>query len=203
MFTGIVQGLAKVIALNKRDQFMQLRLSLPERNSSNLQTGASIAVNGTCLTITEFDQNEVQFDVIKETLNVTNLGSFDIGDTVNFERAARYGDEIGGHQLSGHISCVVTIDDIVRTTDNCTLWFRVPEQQLQYLLPKGFVSLNGCSLTIGEVLDSRFSIHLIPETLAVTTFGNAQQGDMINMEVDPQTQAIVDTVTSFLNNRNP
>ncbi|WP_028469282.1 riboflavin synthase [Neptunomonas japonica] len=201
MFTGIVQGLAKVIALNKRDQFMQLRLSLPQRNSSNLQTGASIAVNGTCLTITEFDQNEVQFDVIEETLQVTNLGSFNVGDTVNFERAARYGDEIGGHQLSGHISSVVTIDEIVSTTDNCTLWLKAPEQLLQYLLPKGFVSLNGCSLTIGEVIGSRFSIHLIPETLAVTTFGSAQQGDRINMEVDPQTQAIVDTVNSFLNNR--
>lgn len=201
MFTGIVQGLAKVIALNKRDQFMQLRLSLPQRNASNLQTGASIAVNGTCLTITEFDQNEVQFDVIEETLQVTNIGSFNVGDTVNFERAARYGDEIGGHQLSGHISSVVTIDEIVRTTDNCTLWLKAPEQLLQYLLPKGFVSLNGCSLTIGEVLGSRFSIHLIPETLAVTTFGSAQQGDRINMEVDPQTQAIVDTVNSFLNNR--
>ncbi|BBB30230.1 riboflavin synthase subunit alpha [Neptunomonas japonica] len=201
MFTGIVQGLAKVIALNKRDQFMQLRLSLPQRNASNLQTGASIAVNGTCLTITEFDQNEVQFDVIEETLQVTNIGSFDVGDTVNFERAARYGDEIGGHQLSGHISSVVTIDEIVRTTDNCTLWLKAPEQLLQYLLPKGFVSLNGCSLTIGEVIGSRFSIHLIPETLAVTTFGSAQQGDRINMEVDPQTQAIVDTVNSFLNNR--
>lgn len=201
MFTGIVQGLAKVIALNKRDQFMQLRLSLPEINSSNLQTGASIAVNGTCLTITEFDHTEVQFDVIKETLDVTNLGNADVGDTVNFERAARYGDEIGGHQLSGHISSVVTIDEIVRTTDNCTLWLKVPEQLLQYLLPKGFVSLNGCSLTIGEVTGSRFSIHLIPETLAVTTFGSAQQGDRINMEVDPQTQAIVDTVNRFLNNR--
>ncbi|MGY8870616.1 MAG: riboflavin synthase subunit alpha [Pseudomonadales bacterium] len=201
MFTGIVQGLAKVIALNKRDQFMQLRLSLPEINSSNLQTGASIAVNGTCLTITEFDHTEVQFDVIKETLDVTNLGNVDVGDTVNFERAARYGDEIGGHQLSGHISSVVTIDEIVRTTDNCTLWLKVPEQLLQYLLPKGFVSLNGCSLTIGEVTGSRFSIHLIPETLAVTTFGSAQQGDRINMEVDPQTQAIVDTVNRFLNNR--
>jgi riboflavin synthase len=201
MFTGIVQGLAKVIALNKRDQFMQLRLSLPEINSSNLQTGASIAVNGTCLTITEFDHTEVQFDVIKETLDVTNLGNVGVGDTVNFERAARYGDEIGGHQLSGHISSVVTIDEIVRTTDNCTLWLKVPEQLLQYLLPKGFVSLNGCSLTIGEVTGSRFSIHLIPETLAVTTFGSAQQGDRINMEVDPQTQAIVDTVNRFLNNR--
>ncbi|WP_293267010.1 riboflavin synthase subunit alpha [Neptunomonas sp.] len=202
MFTGIVQGLAKVIALNKRDQFMQLRLSLPERSSSNLKIGASIAVNGTCLTITEFNHNEVQFDVIEETLNVTNLGNFNVGDTVNFERAARYGDEIGGHQLSGHISSVVTIDEIIRTSDNCTLWLKTPERLLQYLLPKGFVSLNGCSLTIGEVLGTRFSIHLIPETLTVTTFGNAQQGDNINIEVDPQTQAIVDTVNRFLNNRN-
>ncbi|SFG18694.1 riboflavin synthase subunit alpha [Neptunomonas qingdaonensis] len=202
MFTGIVQGLAEVIALNKRDQFMQIRVSLPEGHTKNLQTGASIAINGTCLTITEFSQNEVQFDVIEETLQVTNLGKLEIGDRINFERAARYGDEIGGHQLSGHISSTATISQIIRTPDNCTLWLTAPAELIQYIIPKGFVALNGCSLTTGEVQASSFSIHLIPETLAVTTFGNANIGDKINLEVDPQTQAIVDTVNRFLHNRN-
>lgn len=202
MFTGIVQGLAEVIALNKRDQFMQIRISLPEGHTKNLQTGASIAVNGTCLTITEFSQNEVQFDVIEETLQVTNLGNLEIGDRINFERAARYGDEIGGHQLSGHISSTATISQIIRSPDNCTLWLTAPAELIQYIIPKGFVALNGCSLTTGEVQASSFSIHLIPETLAVTTFGNANIGDKINLEVDPQTQAIVDTVNRFLHNRN-
>jgi riboflavin synthase len=202
MFTGIVQGLAEVTALNKRDNFMQLHLRLPQIHANNLQTGASIAVNGTCLTITEFDKNNVQFDLIHETLDVTNLGQLDVGDRVNFERAARYGDEIGGHQLSGHISSVATIDQIERTPDNCTLWLKAPAHLMQYLLPKGFVALNGCSLTIGEVEASRFCIYLIPETLTVTSFGNAKTGDKINLEVDPQTQAIVDTVNSYLTNRN-
>lgn len=202
MFTGIVQGLAEVIALNKRDQFMQIRVSLPEGHTKNLQTGASIAINGTCLTITEFSQNEVQFDVIEETLQVTNLGKLEIGDRINFERAARYGDEIGGHQLSGHISSTATINQIIRSPDNCTLWLTAPAELIQYIIPKGFVALNGCSLTTGEVQASSFSIHLIPETLAVTTFGNADIGDKINLEVDPQTQAIVDTVNRFLHNRN-
>lgn len=201
MFTGIVQGLAEVIALNKRDQFMQMRISLPESHSKNLQTGASIAINGTCLTITEFSKNEVQFDVIEETLQVTNLGKLETGHRVNFERAARYGDEIGGHQLSGHVSATATISKIVRSSDNCTLWLAAPAELIQYVIPKGFVALNGCSLTTGDVLASSFSIHLIPETLAVTTFGNAHIGDKINLEVDPQTQAIVDTVNRFLHNR--
>ena len=201
MFTGIVQGLATVIALNKRDQFMQMRISLPQGHAKNLQTGASIAINGTCLTITEFFQNEVQFDVIAETLQVTNLGKLEVGHYVNFERAARYGDEIGGHQLSGHISSTATISQIDRSSDNCTLWLTTPSEFIQYIMPKGFVSLNGCSLTIGEVKASSFSIHLIPETLSVTSFGNVNIGDTINLEVDPQTQAIVDTVNRFLHNR--
>ncbi len=202
MFTGIVQGLAEVIALNRRDQFMQLRIRLPESHTKNLQTGASIAINGTCLTITEFSHNEVQFDVIEETLQVTNLGKLETGHRVNFERAARYGDEIGGHQLSGHISATATLSQIDRSPDNCTLWLTAPAELIQYILPKGFVALNGCSLTIGEVKGVSFSIHLIPETLAITTFGKANIGDKINLEVDPQTQAIVDTVNRFLHNRN-
>ena len=202
MFTGIVQGLAEVIALNKRNQFMQMRISLPQEYSINLQTGASIAINGTCLTITEFCDKEVQFDVIEETLHVTNLGKLVVGDRVNFERAARYGDEIGGHQLSGHISSTATVSQITRSPDNCTLWLTAPERLIKYVIPKGFVALNGCSLTIGEVKDSDFSIHLIPETLSATTFSSVEIGDEINLEVDPQTQAIVDTVNNFLQNRS-
>lgn len=198
MFTGIVQGKATIRSIEKQDQFMRLQLELPPEHANNLQLGASIAVNGTCLTVTAFDSNLVSFDLIMETLKVTNLGQLSVGDSVNFERAARFGDEIGGHLLSGHIHDQVSICKIERPENNCILWFEVSEQWLKYILPKGFVALNGCSLTIGEVKDQRFNVYLIPETLSLTVFGGAQVGDLINLEVDPHTQAVVETVERYM-----
>ena len=202
MFTGIVQGTAKVITTNLKDQFMQLTLEFPLNHCSNLQTGASIAINGTCLTITSFQENQIKFDLIMETLRVTNLGQLQTGDTVNFERAARIGDEIGGHLLSGHIHTQATICQIDQPEDNRIVWFEAEPEMIKYILPKGFVSLNGCSLTIGEVEQNRFNVYLIPETLSVTTFGNAKVGDKINLEVDSQTQAVVDTVERYMKNKD-
>ena len=202
MFTGIVQGKATVITTELKDQFMQLTLELPEAHSANFQNGASIAVNGTCLTITDFKDNRVQFDLIMETLRVTNLGTLKPGDTVNFERAARIGDEIGGHLLSGHVHTQVTICQIEKPEDNRIVWFEADPQWIRYILPKGFVALNGCSLTIGEVDGNRFNVFLIPETLSVTTFGTAEVGNQINLEVDSQTQAVVDTVERYMAQQN-
>ncbi|MGB0203441.1 MAG: riboflavin synthase subunit alpha [Neptuniibacter sp.] len=201
MFTGIVQGTAIVQSITRKDDFMQLTVELPEERCENLQLGASIALNGTCLTVTAFEGRNVSFDLIIETLKVTNLGKLDIGDRVNFERAARFGDEIGGHVLSGHVHTQVQVAEIERTETNCILWFEAENQWLPYLFPKGFVALNGCSLTIGEIQENRFNVYLIPETLSVTTFGTCQKGDNINMEIDAHTQAIVDTVEQYMANR--
>lgn len=201
MFTGIVQGKARIIDLKRHPQFMQLTLELPHAHAERLEQGASIAINGTCLTVTGFEGNRVHFDLIVETLRVTNLGELAVGDEVNFERAARFGDEIGGHCLSGHVHATVAIQAIERSEHNCVIWFELPGQLSKYILPKGFVALNGCSLTIGEVEQDRFNVYLIPETLAVTRFGTAEVGERINLEVDPQTQATVDTVERMLRQR--
>lgn len=201
MFTGIVQGTAIVQSITKKDDFMQLTIELPKDRCDNLQLGASIALNGTCLTVTLFENRRVSFDLIIETLKVTNLGDLDVGDEVNFERAARFGDEIGGHVLSGHIHTQVQLAEIERTETNCILWFEADNQWLPYLFPKGFVALNGCSLTIGEIINNRFNVYLIPETLSVTTFGEVKVEDKINMEIDAHTQAIVDTVEEYMQNR--
>jgi riboflavin synthase len=198
MFTGIVQGKARVVELQRHPQFMQLSLELPPECADQLQQGASIAVNGTCLTVTGFEGNRVQFDLIQETLRATNLKELSVGDEVNFERAARFGDEIGGHLLSGHVHATVEIVEIETSEHNCILSFAIPATLQKYILPKGFVALNGCSLTIGEVRHGRFNVYLIPETLAVTRFGSARVGERINLEVDPQTQAVVDTVERYL-----
>ncbi|RTE66422.1 riboflavin synthase subunit alpha [Amphritea opalescens] len=198
MFTGIVQGTATVVTTTLKDQFMQLTLEFPQTHCEHLQSGASIAINGTCLTITAFNDNQIQFDLIMETLRVTNLGRLQPGDQVNFERAARIGDEIGGHLLSGHIHGQASIVKIEQPADNRIIWFEAPAQIIKYILPKGFVALNGCSLTIGEVEANRFNVYLIPETLTVTLFGQAAVGDLINIEVDSQTQAVVDTVERYM-----
>ncbi len=173
-------------------------VELPEDMAGGLQTGASVAHNGCCLTVTETDGRTARFDLMAETLDKTNLGRLNAGDLVNLERAARFGDEIGGHLMSGHITATTEILRIERTEHNTTMHFALPAALKPYILPKGFVGLDGCSLTIGSVGEDSFCVHLIPETLRRTLFGTRQAGDTVNLEIDPQTQAVVDTVGRIL-----
>ncbi|MBH6499273.1 riboflavin synthase subunit alpha [Neisseria meningitidis] len=202
MFTGIVQGLGKLTAIHRPPEaFHTYVVELPQEAADNLQRGASVANNGCCLTITEIEGNRVSFDLMAETLAKTNLGLLKEGDCVNIERAARFGDEIGGHVMSGHIMATVPIVEIERDGFNRTVWFSLPHELKLYILTKGFVGLDGCSLTIGKVEDGRFNVHLIPETLERTLFGSRKVGDRINIEIDPNTQAIVDTVERLMAQR--
>ena len=199
MFTGIVQGTGKIVHIHQPSaDFRSHTVALPEHMAHNLQIGASIAHNGCCLTITQINGNQATFDLMAETLAKTNLGSLKTGDSVNLERAARFGDEIGGHPMSGHIIATTPISRIEHSAHNRTLYFRLPPQLAAYILPKGFIGLDGCSLTIGDVTAQEFNVHLIPETLQRTLFGSRQVGDCINIEIDAQTQAIVDTVKRVL-----
>ena len=173
-------------------------VELPEDMAGGLQTGASVAHNGCCLTVTETDGRTARFDLMAETLDKTNLGRLKAGDLVNLERAARFGDEIGGHLMSGHITATTEILRIERTEHNTPMHFALPAALKPYILPKGFVGLDGCSLTIGSVGEDSFCVHLIPETLRRTLFGTRQAGDTVNLEIDPQTQAVVETVGRIL-----
>jgi riboflavin synthase len=202
MFTGIVAGLAEVRDIKKQDQLWQLTLSLPEHACGNFKTGASIAVNGTCLTIVEWADRQVVFDVMMETLRLTNLNTLCIGDQVNVERAARFGDEIGGHLLSGHIYDQAEIIAIDHPENNRIITLKTNPQWMPYILSKGFVALDGASLTVNEVHDNHFKVYLIPETCRVTTLGFKKVGDKVNMEIDSQTQAIVETVHRVLETRS-
>ncbi|MRI34992.1 riboflavin synthase [Endozoicomonas sp. OPT23] len=200
MFTGIVKGVFSVEALEFSEKFLRLSVHLNETLCEGLQVGASVAVNGVCLTVTSFTKEGlVTFDVMQETLRVTNLGELLEESDVNIERAARFNDEIGGHLLSGHIHDTVIVSDVTRTETNTTIHFEFDEQWSDYLLPKGYVALNGASLTIGEKVENNcFRVHLIPETLQMTTFGKVKQGDRVNLEIDSQTQAVVNTVKKYL-----
>ncbi|WP_394143986.1 riboflavin synthase subunit alpha [Vibrio atypicus] len=198
MFTGIVQGMAEVVAIEKKEAFQTHTIKLPPSMNQGLTIGASVAHNGCCLTVTSIENELVSFDLMQATLKLTNLGQLEVGQSVNIERAAKFGDEIGGHSMSGHISLVGHIDEIIDTPNNRTIWFELPKSEMKYVLAKGYIGLDGCSLTIGEVEENRFSVHLIPETLERTLFGARKVGDKINVEFDPQTQAIVDTVERVL-----
>ncbi|SON48686.1 riboflavin synthase subunit alpha [Vibrio tapetis] len=199
MFTGIVQGMAKVISIAKKNEFQTHVIELVSPYNEGLKIGASVAHNGCCLTVTEIDGDHVSFDLMQATLKLTNLGECEVGSLINFERAAKFGDEIGGHSMSGHISQVAAITRILDTENNRTIWFEFASHEvMKYVLAKGYIGIDGCSLTIGEVEGNQFSVHLIPETLSRTLFGQRQEGDLVNIEFDPQTQAIVDTVERTL-----
>lgn len=201
MFTGIVQSTLKIASLEQKPGLSTFGLDLPASMLNGLTLGASVALNGTCLTVTKIDGARVYFDAMAQTLRLTNLGQLKQGDLVNAERAARIGDDIGGHLISGHIAGQVEIVAIERPENNCIVWFSIPAEFKAYILDKGYIGLNGCSLTIAEVRDDRFCVYLIPETLRVTLFGTAQVGDKINLEIDSHTQAVVDTVERVLAQR--
>ena len=211
MFTGIVQGLCRVVGVVDEPHIRRLTVNLGELGDG-LQLGASVAINGTCLTVTQLadqpvssddasgDASDVCFDVIRESLNQTNLGELIEGSLVNVERSFRVGDEIGGHILSGHVSGRVQVESIQEAANERNMCFSVPPQCMKYLHHKGFVALDGASLTIATVAapDNQISVCLIPETIARTTLGTAQVGDWINLEVDAQTQSVVETVERVL-----
>lgn len=207
MFTGIIQGTAEVVAIEEADAFRTHVIAMPEALRHGLEIGASVAHNGVCLTVTAIEGERVSFDLMRETLRVTNLGAVTVGSRVNIERAARFGDEIGGHAMSGHVICTAELVELEAAPNNRRLWFEVPRDMERYLFNKGYIGVDGISLTIGEVRPSteshgpRFCINLIPETLARTTLVNRVPSDWVNIEVDPQTQAIVETVERVLETR--
>ena len=201
MFTGIVQGVAEIVRIERRAAFQTRVVRLPADLLPGLAIGASVAHNGCCLTVTAIDGDLVSFDLMQETLRVTNLGDLGEGDRVNVERAARFGDEIGGHAMSGHVMCTAEVVDVIDTPDNRTVWFRLPATWMRFILNKGYVGVDGCSLTVGDVREDGFCVHLIPETLTRTNLGWRRVGERINIEVDPQTQAIVETVERVLAQR--
>jgi riboflavin synthase len=204
MFTGIVQGTARIVDIIKKGNFQTHVVEFENPFLENLQIGASIAHNGCCLTVTKIDNRRVFFDLMQETLRITNLGDLKIGDHVNIERAAKFGDEIGGHQMSGHILFTAEISAVLKSENNCQIEFKIAQQYQRYIFTKGYIGIDGISLTIGDTKietdsgESYFNVNLIPETLQRTNIGSKQPGDRINIEIDPQTQAIVDTVERVL-----
>jgi riboflavin synthase len=196
MFTGIVQGIATINATSQSESVMNLSITLPE--TANLQVGASVSIDGVCLTVTSIDGSNVNFDVIAETLHRTTLSDLETGSEVNFERALRFGDELGGHLLSGHIMSAGLIHSITENGGGKDISIIAPPSLQKYIIEKGYVAIDGISLTVGIVESNIFALHIIPETLRMTTLGSKQEGDAVNIEIDSNTQTIVSTVERIL-----
>lgn len=203
MFTGIVQGTAQIQSIVEKANFRTHTVKMPQELLADLEIGASVANNGVCLTVTKIDGDSVSFDLMTETLRITNLGGLKTGDWVNIERAMKFGAEVGGHILSGHVYCTAKVAQRIPSENNLQIWFELPTPDvMKYILTKGFIAVDGISLTVSEVKENRFSVNLIPETVHRTLIAKREVGDLVNIEIDPQTQAIVDTVERYLTNRS-
>ena len=196
MFTGIVQGLGTLKSIEEGDGITTFCIKCPD--TQDLAIGASVAIDGVCLTATSIKGELVTFDIIPETMERTTLGERVVDDVVNIERSLRYGDEVGGHLLSGHIigRGLVTYSESVG--EGAQLKLKAPPSIQKYIQTKGYIGIDGISLTLGEVNENEFELHIIPETLRLTTLGSKQAGDAVNIEIDSTTMMIVETVERLL-----
>ncbi|MGP1939068.1 MAG: riboflavin synthase subunit alpha [Arsenophonus sp. ET-DL9-MAG3] len=195
MFTGIIKGKGILVSVKEMINFRTCTIQFPNELLTDLEIGASISSNGCCLSVININENKVSFDLMKETLQLTNLCSLKLGDIVNLERSIKYGDEIGGHLMSGHIITTAKIVKIFKSENNLQIWFYIHNKELmKYILHKGFIGIDGISLTVGNVINNQFCVHLIPETIVRTTIAKKRLGKKVNIEIDVNTQAIVDTV---------
>lgn len=183
MFTGLVEEIGTIVSIQVASSGRDLVVR-GELVSRDAELGASIAINGCCLTVTGISNGDLTFQAGLETLSRTNLGLLKPGDSVNLERSVKVGDRLGGHYVAGHIDCLATVD--VRIDDGAwsEFWFRVPRELTRQMAPKGSVAVDGISLTLVNVELDRFSVALIPHTLQVTTLGQRKVGDQINIESD-------------------
>ena len=198
MFSGIVVGTGKVNKVIKFEDYNVLEISYPKEFSKNLKKGASVSVNGVCLTSKNKGSKILKFDVIEETLKRTNLRDVCKNDFVNLERSISASSEIGGHLMSGHVHYAAKILEIVNKKGIKDIKISLNEKYSDYVLEKGYIGINGCSITIGKVNKNSFLVHLIPETLEITNLNFIQKNDLVNIEIDQNTIAIVDTVKKTL-----
>ena len=202
MFSGIVQEAGKVKDFLKREDIYNISIDCSSKTTSNLKKGASVSVNGVCLTVKDENPEILRFDLVEETIKRTNFQNIKIGDNVNLERSLKMGDEIGGHLVSGHIHGISKVVSIEIRDQSWDVEISIEPFMQEYILHKGYVAINGCSLTVGEVSKESFLIHLIPETLSVTNLFQLEQDSTVNIELDQNTIIIADTVKKYLDGRS-
>ena len=199
VFSGIVHSTGTITQASKNKDSLTLEVESSSDFVADLQIGASVCVDGVCLTVTSVTDTLMCFDLIIETLRSTTFDNVKKSEQVNLERSIKFGDEIGGHILSGHVLDTVSIDKISKTDENYVLTFKTSSDIVKYIFPKGYVAINGVSLTVGDVSreDNLFNVYLIPETLRRTNLSNKLVGDLVNVEIESQTRNTVDTITQI------
>ena len=196
MFTGIVAASCEVVATEQGEEVRSIVVDLSGYDD-DLEIGASVAIDGVCMTVVSSLDGHVRFEAIPETLERTTIGLLKQGSQVNIERSLRMGDELGGHILSGHVMTTARILQRTLKGEGIDLLIEHQVETKPYILEKGYVAIDGMSLTVGEVEGEGFNLHIIPETLRITTIGAKAEGDLVNIEVDSRTQAVVDTIRSM------
>jgi len=182
MFTGITTDLGQV---RRIDRAADARFVFETAyDPDTIAIGASISCSGACLTVVEKEPGCFAADVSGETLSKTTLGGWQAGTPVNFERALRLGDELGGHMVSGHVDAVAAVRERSGEGGSIRLTVAAPRALMRFIAPKGSVVLDGVSLTVNEVEDSRFTVNIVPHTARVTTLGACQDGTRVNLEID-------------------
>jgi len=193
VFTGIVSGTAPILRIAEGEGIRKITVDLVDF-SDGLETGASVSLDGVCMTVVSMDSGEVTFDAISETLDRTTLSDRSEGDRLNVERSMRLGDELGGHILSGHVMGTAEIIESRTVGEGLDLQISIPDGCSPFIMEKGFIAVDGMSLTVGKCDEGSFGLHIIPETLRITTLDKKVVGDRVNIEIDSRTQAVVETM---------
>jgi riboflavin synthase len=200
MYTGIIRQVAPVARVERRPNLLFYSVRVPEAFMTGLALGDSVAVDGVCQSVAKLESDHLHFEAARETLDITTLSDLGVGQTVNLERSARTGDEMGGHPLSGHVDGTAVLRN-VRREENLVIWtIELPEPLRRYVFTKGFIAVDGASLTVNHYdrTTGRFEVCLVPQTLERTTFGEKRENARLNIEIERQTQIIVDTIENAL-----
>jgi riboflavin synthase len=202
MFTGITQGVFSIATVDRKPDLTTYAVELDAARTEGLQIGASVSIDGVCQTVTAISGHSVSFEAIRETLDLSTLDALKVGLEVAVERSARVGDEVGGHDVAGHVNGTGLIAKVHSDGHIFDLTIEVPGEWMNAIFDKGFIAVDGSSLTVSDAImyegKGRFTVHLIPETLRLTNLGNKRKGDRVNIELDARTVAIVKTVERIL-----
>jgi riboflavin synthase len=195
MFTGLVEAMGTIVALDQGAGGVRLAIAAHDV-ATGARIGDSICISGCCLTVVGLDADQFHFDAGPETLRCTTLGLLRVGSRVNLERSLQVGDRLGGHFVTGHVDAIGRLDKRNDEGDWVTFWFSAPAALTRQMARKGSIAVDGVSLTLVEVTDEGFSVALIPHTLAVTTLGKLQVGDVVNLETDVLAKYVERQITS-------
>ena len=201
MFSGIVQTVGKIESIKDKNNIKTIRIETHGDYLEDIAIGQSVSVDGVCLSLVKKNNEYCEFEAVEETINRTTLGSYMQGTKVNLEKSLKFGDTVGGHFVSGHIHTRGRIVEVELVGESKNILVEIEEKWIKYLTEKGYISVNGASITIGKVSKNTFYVHLIPETLKTTNLDELIYDNYVNLEFDQATIAIVDTTERLINQK--